>query len=616
MFKKLSSFIHSAPQYVSRSVHALKNSAKPREVLKMSMLGVLLFGNYTYAEKAFSKAFCQGASSQLPAATSAPSFQPYSHSAYEEAVAKNKRVVILYNNERFKESFIEKLRSELTVMFQHHVRKPSNQIVFLVFSPKTPEELQEFQEHHKISLSEDAVILMKSRYVKKLEAFTPEDYFYNTSFLSQYMREVARLNQKNFKQFADNIWQLHSSDLLIIAYNPKDGPDYKNFRDRFGIVSLQDPFPEKGNTTFLQITDPKVAESLNLKDIKPGDIVLLSKTSKYNFKRSTTELGGVKVNAIQTKHNMKGDLRSIIDGIQETTEENFLFRRPYFYHGQKPWRVRLEVNRNAISKNDFKAVVEALAHFKQLLVSKYPELSSKVSFSMVTSDASTKKGYKIIVSDEVSISKDMNKPVNTDPKQIIHDTGVHSYLYKYPFELSVDRLFKFLQDAMDKKVPDYFQSQKRPKYQKYSKKVVGKNFRTEIGDGNNHAIFFYSNHCHSCRRYGNDFEQLALKNLQSSDSKVQFTRMNSDKNAIDSIPAFHYTPVFMVSRKENPFKPYVFRGSFLDRSLLEDFINLSVNHEVMPQTVVDGLFTETKLKEVEQAKAVAVNLKKEHAEKK
>ena len=44
------------------------------------------------------------------------------------------------------------------------------------------------------------------------------------------------------------------------------------------------------------------------------------------------------------------------------------------------------------------------------------------------------------------------------------------------------------------------------------------------------ALFLFSKHCHGCKLYGKDYENLALSYLKQENPKIKFYRMNNDKN--------------------------------------------------------------------------------------
>ena len=134
------------------------------------------------------------------------------------------------------------------------------------------------------------------------------------------------------------------------------------------------------------------------------------------------------------------------------------------------------------------------------------------------------------------------------------------------------------------KVPESFKSQPPPNYAKYSKKIVGSTFKKEIIESNkDQAIFFYSKHCHACKKYGGIYESFALENLRNANSTVEFNRMNSDTNHPDCFPNFQYTPIFMVLRKEDKNSPYIYRSQWFTPDLLKNFLDVTLKADLLPK---------------------------------
>ena len=63
------------------------------------------------------------------------------------------------------------------------------------------------------------------------------------------------------------------------------------------------------------------------------------------------------------------------------------------------------------------------------------------------------------------------------------------------------------------KEEEYFRSAPEP-YWKNSRKIVGSQFKEKIlQNSDDQAVFFYSNHCHSCKLLGPFYEEIAREKL-------------------------------------------------------------------------------------------------------
>ena len=613
--KLFAAFNNMAAKKAATYLHSLRNTVKPKELVKTTALSMLFFGHLYWTNSQKSKAASPDQNSQHffqpPPDDFKSSFQPYNHKAFDDAIKGKKLVAILVDEGNLRPDFLTSVENQLKMLIDLHKNQKFKEIVPFVFSPKTLEEQKDFENHHKISLPEGTLVLMKNKYINKIYPFTIREYIDNPKYMLQYYRKLMKLDDRVIGMFKDSLAHLHSANVIIATYNPKDEPQYQKIRNNLSILALQNFSRQNDNTYFIQIKDKKSAEELNLKDAKPGDVFVLTKRTAYNFRRSNLDLNGAKIQVINTNQNLGGRVGGLLESIDEIVQDNFVFLQHGFGHRTKPWRLQFEVNRNRMNPKEYKELVQRLSDLHLLLKEKHPELYSKVSFELLNSEAQTKKGYRLVACDVASLSNSIRKATNTDPAQIPKETESHTHEYLFESkDLSQANLLKFVQDAVDRKLPEFYRSQKVPKYAKYSKKVVSKTLNQSLHDGKHHALFFYSKHCHSCKVYGGYYENLAVENLKNPSSDLGFIRMNSDKNMADSIPPFYFTPVFLVARKEYPTKPILFRSQSFTPTILQEFFELSTRYKIIPQEVVNEMFSETKIKQMAEANQAAQLLQK------
>jgi len=89
---------------------------------------------------------------------------------------------------------------------------------------------------------------------------------------------------------------------------------------------------------------------------------------------------------------------------------------------------------------------------------------------------------------------------------------------------------------------------------------------------------------------GRYFEQYALENLRNPDSDIQFDRINSEKNTLEYLPNYPYTPVFLVLNKQDRTKPFVYKIQYGDPQLLKDFIDITTSQQFIDDQVAKSVF--------------------------
>lgn len=115
------------------------------------------------------------------------------------------------------------------------------------------------------------------------------------------------------------------------------------------------------------------------------------------------------------------------------------------------------------------------------------------------------------------------------------------------------------------KEKEYYKTQKEA-YWKVSRKLVGSDFKQKVIDNakDDQMVFYYSNHCQSCKMYGPLYEEIAREKIFEDLNKdshtfkgVTFNRINNGLNNLAEIPSFDYTPVFAFYKKGGGAVPFV-----------------------------------------------------------
>lgn len=181
-----------------------------------------------------------------------------------------------------------------------------------------------------------------------------------------------------------------------------------------------------------------------------------------------------------------------------------------------------------------------------------------------------------------------------------------SFLYEIDAESldiqSVIEQFKLIDRVKSK---EHFPSQD-PAYWRVSQKLVGSTFGQKVlkNSETDDAIFFYSKHCHGCKKFGPLFEQVARMSMGSSGDEakdelkgITFSRMNNTLNTQEGAGDFGYTPVFTFYKKGFKNQPYILRPSYMNIGILMDFLLLTQDVGIYDAALIDSTFGSRKLEE-------------------
>jgi thiol-disulfide isomerase/thioredoxin len=158
--------------------------------------------------------------------------------------------------------------------------------------------------------------------------------------------------------------------------------------------------------------------------------------------------------------------------------------------------------------------------------------------------------------------------------------------YQYPFtSLTTSNVVEFCHQLIEGRATPAKISQKASDFQRYSQRVVGKNFKEAILDNDkNHIVFYYSKNCGSCKRFLPLFEELAYDNLHRKDSDAIYDRINNDENQNPNQEVYVSTPKIVIYKNGFKHKPYEYRSAMLNKNMLTNFINITLGFEVVEGT--------------------------------
>lgn len=89
-------------------------------------------------------------------------------------------------------------------------------------------------------------------------------------------------------------------------------------------------------------------------------------------------------------------------------------------------------------------------------------------------------------------------------------------------------------------------------------------------------IFHFSKSCHSCKRFGGVYEEIA-----SQTKDVRFFRIDNDTNKTAGLKNYNSTPIFVMYKKDYPTLPWYFKMPYFTKNLFSNFIEITKSLQVM-----------------------------------
>ena len=221
-------------------------------------------------------------------------------------------------------------------------------------------------------------------------------------------------------------------------------------------------------------------------------------------------------------------------------------------------------------------------------------------------------------------SKEKLKQLTKRYPFINDSTRTYEYRIEAQNQAPEDILTLFIK--MDRQqLPEYFRSDKEA-YWRCSRKLIADDFVSKVlaeraseeqkldENTQNQAVFYYSKHCHACKKFGPYFEELARKKIvhdamentgRWNESEmgtnhlknISFNRINNSLNSIPETQNFGYTPVFVMYRAGLKDQPIILHPLFITPDILEDFFTITTQYKILGDQVVKDLFSAERIKE-------------------
>ena len=520
-------------------------------------------------------------------------WENYSDAVYEDCVKEKNEIIMICNLDIYNDSFKEQIEGFVLKLNEIKPYFSKKKLRFLKVDNKTPEEQTKFEEKHSVKITNKTMFLIKTRYNDNLIKFTFSDFFSRKDYLLMMFAKIRKLSSTKYQEFSKLLKLSTTENVVVLLYNPKGSTNYERIKKKYAELMIHERFLVRQNISFLMIKEDAISNEMKL-DCHPGDIFIMQRTSKLNYDKWNFKLD----NGFQFQINRSTNVllhnttQNIIDKLVSTSVENNVFAVRGLDLDGIDYSFNLEVDLNKLDERDMKLLYETIAEVHLDLQKKYPNFNEMMSFSKIHKNLK-KKSLNIFIRDDQNLFKHITQRETTSMEELkqlysneqvpdINEPASFTYVLGKGKEITKENIIGFIQDVLDKKLPQTYETQKPPKFQAYSKKVVGKTFRNEIIlNDKTQVLFIYSKHCFHCKRLGIFYEKLALEYLKNGRTDVEFNRLNADHNEIDCMRRFNYTPVFLIFKAGAKKNPLMYLNESFNPELLRNYIENSIDYKVI-----------------------------------
>jgi hypothetical protein len=323
----------------------------------------------------------------------------------------------------------------------------------------------------------------------------------------------------------------------------------------------------------------------------PADLILLKKNSKSNSfgDKFLTKIDGndfdmAKINQFFAK-NFSDD--RVARAAKTVSSFSVFTPAPMISHLQSRYIVALVVDHNKISSADRKKVLQQVHDIAEVFAKGdkddvafvyRPSFLKKGTHHLSLIDQE-KQNLRLYYKMQNQSRENMEKMIAKYPFLVQDLSNTFVYRFDINQELTLSNFKAFFEAARDGKAECHRESGEPGSY-KCSKRLVRDNFRQIFEDGKDHVVFFHSPHCHMCGKVSAGFEAMAIQNLVDKESRLEFNRINNDKNTF-----YSYAPVIAYF-KAGRIEPFIYQSQFFTEKTLESFVN------VMKEVSLDAKYPE------------------------
>ena len=358
-------------------------------------------------------------------------------------------------------------------------------------------------------------------------------------------------------------------------------------RDELLIVSNKDKQSESDFHDFILSDSVLSHKQIRTAFVNEDVINGLEKDSVMAFMKSDrNKLDTIQVNSFSTK-----SIQDISDELSAKLNSLTVYKNPFIRSKQKKYRLTVAYDSNKFEKHVTKGIRDVI----NKVLTTHQDLQNNFEVALDTRKIANSEVYKVSLSvydTEKQAEKDFFLNTNKDTKAYRKRFEKEPELFealstKYYFtegNMTVSNLTNFLFDIKNGRREYGYQSQTAPLFQKYSRRVVGSTFKELVLDNDKHqALFYYSKHCASCKKFLPHFEKLALESYINNDNRIEFSRINNDVNSNSYESSYSYTPRIVVKRGDLKDKSYEYRSNVLDFDLLTSFFYLTTQFNLISE---------------------------------
>jgi thiol-disulfide isomerase/thioredoxin len=282
----------------------------------------------------------------------------------------------------------------------------------------------------------------------------------------------------------------------------------------------------------------------------------------------------------------ESSIESTSDDLAKQLNQVTVFDNPFVASMRKRFHVRFHVDFNKSNKNLIK-------HLKEIVKQTQQELGDNgemFQFHLIPETAKHSQS-DVTAFDAEYVAKQMHLRYQNKDRDVLDKALKDSpnMLTRFGDEFTYDSqsfdkqsLMNFCNQLIEGNAKIEQRTQKPPIAHHVSRKVVGLEFKEKILDNQkDQVVFYFSHHCGSCKKFLPIFEDLAKESLEAIRNRIIFNRINNEKNQSPFQEYNVTTPkifFYKVGAKSDPFE---YRSEFLTKKMLKDFINTTLEFDLV-----------------------------------
>ena len=477
-------------------------------------------------------------------------------------------------------------------------------VYYLTLSELTPDERDKLNSMLSTNMTEETLFLLRRAGNLKFDPLFFSKYFRDTKYVETYFEKLKLITDKNRSKLMGMLdSRLFPDQIFIVAMLDEDESNRRQQIDRLKQLKTDSAVLNSASVGVVAIAN----DWLRGKPMKSGDLAILQ--SRHYTRELSKEVSGEDRSFLADGYmvtTVPGGIdcpdvgKSIADTYYAT---NVFYHAEMIENTEAKYLVKCKVDRNTMSLSSIRKTVERMRTYRACLRDKNPELYASTVFLMESGAVNGGEDEELMVTDVsrsdirtmfCHIVKDKPTRDKVLERNAFLKDDTLTFGYKLDPDCGPGDFLSSMKKIDNLEYPHFYRSEDERDW-KISRHVVGSTFHHNvINNDKDQAVYFYSDHCFGCKKFGKHFEELAMRDMISPPKgEIGYSRINNSLNHLGpDTYNFQSTPVFALYRRHfKDRRPQVYRQPYLTGPMLFDFYDVSLQFDTLSDDVVSQIFS-------------------------